>query len=313
MRKFAIITDSSSDLTQSLREQYDVDFIPNRFFIGEKEYCGDPDWSAMPLKDFYDYMREGNRIRTSQISTIDCKEKFEYYLKQGYDILSLSCPAVLSSTVNVTYHIRDELAPLYPDQKIICIDTNISSAGLGLLCIKASLLRAEGKTLDEVADWVQANKQCVNQEGSVDKLTYLKMAGRISAASAFFGGLLSIKPLIIADIHGYNVALEKVKGRKVSIDRTVERVIENYTGDQLKDIFIHNTDCYDDAMEIKRQLMEKLNLADEKVHIGNINAAIGASVGPGMFGVYFFGKEVTYDSKAKQEKNDGQKMVSSKT
>ncbi len=299
MSKFAIITDSSSDLTQSLREQYDVDFIPNRFFIGEKEYCGDPDWSAMPLKDFYDYMREGNRIRTSQISTIDCKEKFEYYLKQGYDVLSLSCPAVLSSTVNVTYHIRDELAPLYPDQKIICIDTTISSAGLGLLCIKASLLRDEGKTIDEVADWVQANKQCINQEGSVEKLTYLKMAGRISAASAFFGGLLSIKPLIIADIHGYNVAIEKVKGRKTSIIRTAERVAMNYTGEQLPDIYIQHSDCEEDALLVKQEILARVDVKPEQIHIGNINAAIGASVGPGMFGVYFFGKEVTFDSTKK--------------
>ena len=299
MRKFVIITDSSSDLSKPYREKYDLVCMPTRFYIDGKEYPAEPDWLSVDIKYFYDYLRAGNRITTSQISNSVCMETFEKYLKEGYDILTISCTAALSSTVNVCYHTRDELAPKYPEAKIICIDSTLSSAGLGMLCIMASNLRAEGKTIEEVAEWVQTNKKFVNQEGSVDNLKYLKQAGRVSAASAFFGGLLNIKPLIISDIHGYNVAIEKVKGRKASIDRTVERILENYTGEQFKDVFIHNTDCYEDAMEIKRQLMEKLNLADENIHIGNINAAIGASVGPGMFGVYFFGKEVTYDSKAK--------------
>lgn len=299
MKKFAIITDSSSDLIKEFRDKYDIDCIPIRFFIDCKEYAADPDWTAYPIKDFYDYLRAGNRIATSQISTNDCKETFEKNLKEGYDILSISCTGALSSTVNVCRRIKEELSPLYPDRQIICIDSTISSAGLGLICIKAAMLREEGKSIEEVAKWVEENKKFANQEGSVDKLSYLKAAGRVSAMSAFFGGLLSIKPLIISDVHGYNVALEKVKGRKNSYIRTAERVAMNYTGTQLADIFIHHTDCAEDAEIVKQEILNRVNIKPEQIHIGNINAAIGASVGPGMFGVYFFGKEVTFDSKAK--------------
>ncbi|MBE7060913.1 MAG: DegV family protein [Clostridiales bacterium] len=299
MNKFAIITDSSSDLVKSFRDEFDIECIPIRFFHNDKEYAADPDWTAMPVKEFYDIVRSGVRIRTSQISTVACKETFEKYLKEGYDILSISCTGALSSTVNVCYRTRDELSPLYPERKIICIDSCISSAGLGILCLKASLLRKEGKSIEEVAEWVENNKKFIHQEGSVDKLSYLKAAGRISAASAFFGGLLSIKPMIISDVHGYNVAIEKVKGRKNSIIRTAERVAQNYTGEGYPDIFIHNTDCYEDALLVKQEILARVNVKEEQIHIGNINAAIGASVGPGMFGVYFYGKEVTFDSKAK--------------
>lgn len=299
MRKFAIITDSSSDLAKPFREKYDIECINTRFFYKDTEYDADPDWSTLPIKEFYDYLRAGNRITTSQISVSACTETFEKNLKEGYDILSISCTAALSSTVNVCYHVRDELQKKYPEQKIICIDSTISSAGLGILCIKASLLRAEGKTLEETADWVEKNKLFINQEGTVEDLNYLKKAGRVSAASAFFGGLFNIKPLIISDINGCNVAIEKVKGRKASLIRTVERIVENYTGKEYSDIFIHNTDCEDAALFIKDETMKRLGLNEENFHIGNINAAIGASVGPGMIGVYFYGKEVTYDSKAK--------------
>jgi len=299
MHKFVILTDSSSDFDLALREKYDVHYIPNRFNYEGKEYEDDTDWKTLPLNEFYDYLRTGKRITTSQISAVTCAETFEKYLQEGYDILSLSCPAVLSSTVNVCFNTRDKLQEKYPDRKIICIDAKISSGGLALLCIRASQLRAEGKTIDEVAAWVEDNKRFVHQEGSVESLTYLKRAGRVSAVSAFFGGLLQIKPMIIADVHGYNVAIEKVKGRKASLLRTLERMTENFRPEICPYVCIHHTVCEADALFLKEEILKRFPIKDEDVQIGNVNAVMGASVGPGMFGVYFFGTEVTFDSKAK--------------
>ena len=299
MHKFVILTDSSSDFDLALREKYDVHYIPNRFNYEGKEYEDDTDWKTLPLNEFYDYLRTGKRITTSQISAVTCAETFEKYLQEGYDILSLSCPAVLSSTVNVCFNTRDKLQEKYPDRKIICIDAKISSGGLALLCIRASQLRAEGKTIDEVATWIEDNKRFVHQEGSVESLTYLKRAGRVSAVSAFFGGLLQIKPMIISDVHGYNVAIEKVKGRKASLLRTLERMAENFRPEICPYVCIHHTVCESDALFLKEEILKRFPIKDEDVQIGNVNAVMGASVGPGMFGVYFFGTEVTFDSKAK--------------
>ena len=299
MNKFVIITDSSSDLDATLREKYDLHYIPNRFSYQGKEYNDDTDWQVLSQQEFYDYLRAGNRIITSQISAVACEETFEKFLKEGYDILTLSCPEVLSSTVNVCRSKRDKMKEKYPERKIICIDTTISSGGLTLLCIKASELRAEGKTIEETAQWVEENKKFIHQEGSVENLNYLKRAGRISATSAFFGGLLHIKPMIVSDIHGYNVAIEKVKGRKTSLLRTVERMLENIRPEICPYIFIHHTACEEDALFLKAEILKKVNVKEEDIHIGNINAVMGASVGPGMFGVYFYGTEVTFDSKVK--------------
>ena len=104
--------------------------------------------------------------------------------------------------------------------------------------------------------------------------------------------------MIISDIHGYNVAVEKVKGRKNSLVRAVERTVAEYDGSVFKDIYITNADCVEEAEEVKAMLMEKLNLTADEVHLCTLNAVMGASVGPGMIGIYCYGKEVTYDSKA---------------
>ena len=299
MKKYIIITDSSSDLDAALREKYDLHYIPNRFNYEGKEYNDDTDWQTFPIDQFYDYLRAGNRITTSQISAVVCEETLKKFLDEGYDVLAISTPAVLSSTANVFVNTCEKLKDAYPDRKMIAIDAKISSGGLALLCIRASQLRAEGKTIDETAAWVEENKKFIHQEGSVDNLAYLKRAGRISAASAFFGGLLNIKPMIISDVHGYNVAVEKVKGRNASVMRTLEKLEQNIRPEICPYIFIHHTVCQEEALFLKEEILKRINVKEEDIHIGNVNAVMGASVGPGMFGVYFYGTEVTYDSRVK--------------
>ena len=299
MNKFVIITDSSSDFDVALREKYDVHYIPNRFYYKGEEFKDDTDWKTLSLEDFYGYMREGNRITTSQISKLACAETFEKFLTEGYDILCLSCPAALSSTANVCANTRDKLQEKYPERKIICIDAKISSGGLTLLCMRASELRAEGKTLEETAAWVEANKLFIHQVGSVESLTYLKRAGRVSAVGAFFGGILNIKPIIISDIHGYNVAVEKVKGRKASVTRSLEYMEAHFKPEVCPYVCIHHTVCESDALALKEEILKRFPIKESDIHVGNVNAVMGASVGPGMFGIFFYGDEVTLDSKAK--------------
>ena len=162
---------------------------------------------------------------------------------------------------------------------------------------RASELRAEGKTIEEVADWVTANRKNVNQEFTVEKLTYLKQAGRVSAASAFFGGILSVKPIIISDINGNNAAVEKVKGRRASIQRIVERFKERYLSCEGQKVMITHADCREEAEELKQLIEEAIPDKDVPIHIGYVGPIIGASAGPGTLGVCFIGKEVTFDSK----------------
>ena len=299
MNKFVIISDSSSDLDAALREKYDLYYIPNRFSYKGEDYVDDTDWKTLSLNEYYDYLREGNRIITSQISKVACEETFEGFLRDGYDILSISCPAVLSSTANVCANVRDKLQRKYPERKIVCIDAKISSGGLALLCVKASELRSEGKTLDEVAAWIEENKLCIHQVGSVESLTYLKRAGRVSAVGAFFGGILNIKPIIISDVHGYNVAIEKVKGRKASIERSLEYMQEHFQPEICPYVFIHHTACETDALLLKEEVLKRFKISESDIHIGNVNGVMGASVGPGMFGLFYYGTRVTFDSKAK--------------
>jgi len=299
MRDFAIISDTSCGLEKKFRDQYGIEYVCMRYNYGEKEVLGSLDWEEISAEAFYKMMREGTRFCTSQVPVKDYEETFEKAIKDGKDILSISCTSAISGSVNASLIAKDTLLKKYPDAKIICIDSENCCYGLGILCLKASELRADGKTIEETAEWVNENRKYIHQEGTVDSLVYLKQAGRVSGASAFFGGLLNIKPMIISDKKGYNVAVEKVKGRANSLKRILERFKERYVPGGYDKIFISHADCISDAEYLKTEL-QKIVAPNVEIHIGYVVSPIGATVGPGMIGLYFYGVEETYDSTAEK-------------
>ncbi|MBQ8882851.1 MAG: DegV family protein [Clostridia bacterium] len=297
MKKFVILGDSTCDLNGELRKKYDIDYAPMRFSIDGEDYEADLDYKRLTPHEFYDIMRGGKRIITAQVPAHTFEEKFTEYAKAGEDILYISCSSGLSASINSAKLVADEVMNAYPDCKIVCVDSLCSSMGQGLLCIIASNLRAEDKTIDEVAKFIEENRLKANQECTADKLSYLRQAGRVSAASAFFGGLLNIKPIIISDVKGRNAAIEKVKGRKNSIDKLVERTVKGYEQNPyFSDVCVVHADCPEDADILCEKLLEALPITRENIHIGFIGPIVGASAGPGTISTYFFGKEVTYSA-----------------
>ena len=293
MKQFVIVTDSCSDLPRETREQYNIDYLPMRVIFNEKDMPASLDWEQISFEDFYGLMRDGVRVKTSQVNANEYVAAFEEYIKKGFDILSISCSSALSSSFKGSLVARDELKQKFPEAEIICIDSRNSCWGLGLLCITASKLRAEGKTLAETADYIEKNKQRMNQFCTVESLTYLKRAGRVSATSAVFGGLLQVKPIIISDVNGQNGAIEKVKGRKNSFVRLVQMFMEAYEDDPYQRVVVAHADCIADAETLKSMLEEKFAGKSVEIEIQKVGPIIGASAGPGTVAIYGFGKEVT--------------------
>ena len=295
MKKFVIVTDSCADLDRELREKFDIDYLMMSVHFDGKELPASLDWEQISFKDFYNLMRDGVRVKTSQVNACEYSAAFAKYIEDGFDVLSISCSSALSSSYKGSLVARDELKEKYPEAKIICIDSRNSCAGLGSLCITASRLRAEGKTIEETAEYIEKNKQRMNQFCTVESLTYLKRAGRVSATSAVFGGLLQVKPIIISDVNGQNGAIEKVKGRKNSFERLVQMFIEAYEPDPYQCVVVAHADCLADAETLKSMLEAKFkekNIQSE-IEIRKVGPIIGASAGPGTVAIYGFGKEVT--------------------
>ena len=290
MKNFVIIADSTSDLHADLREQYQIDYVRMNYVIDGVEYPASLDWENHSSREFYDMMRNGKRIMTTQVTREEYTEKFKSYLEQGKDVLYISCSSALSGSVNLAVVISKELEAEYPDRKVICIDSLCSSLGQGYMLIRAAQLRTEGKTLEETAAYIEENKLKFNQFGTVGDLNYLKRAGRVKASSAFFGNMFGIKPIIISDRNGQNYATEKVKGSANAKLKIAERMAE-IVDDEKKYLFISHADCLEEAEQLRDKILEVIPF--ENVIIGTIGPIVGSCVGPGTIISFCYGKEVT--------------------
>lgn len=293
MRKFVIYTDSCSDLTKEERQQYDIQYIPMYLVYNGEERFADLDWTEEDRQKFYQDIRDGVRIKTAQIMQSTYEETFEKEILAGNDVLSISCSSALSASVLASYKARDVLLEKYPDAKIICVDSLSAVRALGILCLTASQMRAEGKTIEEVGAWLEEHKLEINQEATPEKLTYMKAAGRVSATSAFFGGLLNIKPIIISDVKGRNLAVEKVKGRHTSFVRVAERMAERYEDVPYQNVCISHAVCPEGAEELKKEILARLPQLEGKITTTWMGPIIGATCGPGIVSAFFYGKKVT--------------------
>lgn len=291
MSEFVIIADSTSDLTKDVREKYDVDYVAMNYVIDGTEYVASLDWETHSAKEFYDFMRNGKRATTTQVPREAFISKFTHYLKEGKDVLYISCSSALSGSVNLAKVIAAELAEEYKDNKVVCVDSLCSSLGQGFMVIRASELRKEGKSIDETAQYIEDNKLKVNQFGTVDNLDYLRRAGRVKASSAFFGNMFGIKPIIISDIIGQNYAVEKVKGAGNAKAKIAQRVAEVVEEDGMDCLYITHADCVEDAEALRDKILELVPF--KNVMMNNIGPIVGSCVGPGTIIAYCYGKKVT--------------------
>ncbi len=291
MRNFVMVVDSTADLPKELRDQYGILYCPMNINYEGKELKASLDWEEYSPKELYDWMRAGKLIKTTQVPYQVFYDKFKGLLEEDLDIIYLSCSSALSGSINTAISVANELKEEYPDHKIYCVDSLISSLGQGFMAIDAVKQKQQGATIEEVVTWLNEHRLTYNQIATVASLDYLKRAGRVKTSKAFFGNLFNVKPLIISDVVGQNYAFKKARGRSASLQELVNYTKEKIIDPENQVIGISHADAFDDALMIKEELQKALPIKD--IYISYIGPIVGSSVGPGTIGVYFVGPEVT--------------------
>ena len=289
---FKVIADSTCDLTKELRDQYDIDYCHMQITCDDKEYLADLDYKLYSVKELYDWMRNGKRVYTSQVTALEYQTVFSKYLEQGLDVLYIACSSALSASINTALLVKETLEKKFPGRKVVVIDSLLSCIGQGMMAIKASELQKEGKSLEEVEHWVNENKLRFNQFATVENLNYLKAAGRVKASKAFFGNLFVVKPILISDVNGRNYAVSKRKGRKGSILEICKMAIDAMEGDFEQTVYVAHADAGEDC-ELLKETLTQLEPRIKNIVTVTFGPIIGASTGPGTLGIFVYGKEVT--------------------
>ena len=156
MSEYMIMTDSTVDLPKEyLTEELGVPYIPLTYLIDGQSY---EDMIGLTGEEFFAKVRAGSMPTTSQINPEQAREALEPYLKEGKDILYIAFSSGLSGTYNSIRMAAEELQEEYPERKLIVIDSLCACMGEGLLVYKAVQMKRAGKSLEEVAAWVEENK-----------------------------------------------------------------------------------------------------------------------------------------------------------
>lgn len=299
MKPVKIITDSCSDLTGELLEKYNIDYAKMRYTYKGVENEAILTWSEEKIHELYNVMREGERVTTAQVPAEEYTKIFTKYIEEGYDIVSISCSSKQSSSVNTSIVVADEVMAKYEGAKIICIDSLNSCVPLGALVIEAAKMAQEGKGADEIGAWVIANRKKVLQFATVHSLKTLYKAGRVKGATAFFGNLLGVKPILINDVDGYQTGLKKVKGRQKSFEEVVNLLKENIINPEEQTVYFAHSDCNSEEVELLKNMIKDA-IPCKEIYVSYIGPIIGGSIGPDAVALAAFGKEVTF--KAEESK-----------
>ena len=284
--QFDIVTDSSCNLLDKTIDEFGIHILPLRFMSEGEEFQSYTQGEKSDLQRFYTMMREGKVFTTSLPYQQKSEELLRNLLESGRDILYIGFSSGLSGTYEATAGILDALRPLYPARKIYHTDTRAASMGEGLLVYKAACMARDGESIEDVHGWIEANKFNLAHWFTVDDLVYLFRGGRVSRTSAWAGQLLNIKPVLHMDNAGHLIPMEKVRGRKKSIQRMFDHMAESAlqpVGDQT--VFISHGDCEDDANYLADMIRGQLGVSD--ICINFVDPVIGAHSGPGTLALFF--------------------------
>lgn len=277
MSRVKIVTDSSADMPPEVVEELGITVLPITIHLGQKSLRDGVDITPA------DFVTRMANTLTSPTTTAPTQKQFEEIFteltKGGGEVVAIHASSKLSSAFR---NAQRAALPLLGRSKIIVVDSQLITVGLGMLVTAAGRAAARGESLEEVVKLVRGMIPRIYIGFFVETLDYLERGGRIGKAQALLGNMLSIKPLLILE-EGEIVALEKVRTRAKAIEKLVEFITE-FTHIQ-KMVVLHGNTPQDVATLIEQTnlLMPNLDIAVD--HYGPVTAT---HVGTDALGVVVY-------------------------
>lgn len=289
MKTYQIVTDATSDLPLELVGKLDVHVIPMHCAIDGDDYLITADNRNLSSHDFYDMLRAGRVSSTTQVNGETFKAEVRPFLKDGLDVLYICFSSGLSSTYASIRIAIEDLAEEFPERKLRIVDSLSATGGEGLLVYHAVKRMEDGMGLDELAQWIEDNKLHFAHWFTVDDLKFLKRGGRVSATAALVGTVLSVKPIMHVDNEGRLIPVDKVRGRRKSLEELVAHMEKSAIRPADQTVFISHGDTPEDAAYIEKLVRERLGV--KNVFIGPVGPVVGSHGGPGIICLFFLAEE----------------------
>ncbi len=272
-RKVAVITDSATDIPQSLRNQYDITVVPLSITFGSETFVDGVDLS--PPQFVERLGREKDLPKTSQPPSAHFAEAFRAAHDQGMDVVCVDISSDISGTYNSARMAAEQVDPA----RVRVVDSRGATMQAGWVAVEAARAAASGADIDAVEQAALGAINRANCFAVLQSLDYVYKGGRIGRASHMVGSALGIKP-ILNFIDGVVTPVERVRTWKKALARAIELAADS---GQLTDIAVLHADNLTDADATAAKLQQQF--PDANIVIDWVGSTIGTYSGPGAIGI----------------------------
>ena len=260
MGEYVISCCTAADLSEEYLNKREIPFLCFHFEVDGVDYLDDMG-KSLSLEQLFKKMDAGASTKTSQVSVSEYSDFFRGILSEGKDLIHVT----LSSGITGSYNsaCRSQRGRLRRNSRtgsFLWLTRLRHRADTDFLLTKMADLRDEGMSIEELYNWIEANKTRLNHWFFTSDLTYFIRGGRVSKTAGAVGQILNICPLLNVDFEGRLIPREKIRTKKKVIRRTVEKMEEladdglDYSGK----VFISNSACEEDAKQVSDLIEEKI-------------------------------------------------------
>ena len=283
---YQIVTDSCCDLPYQVLQTANVEYLSMKLQLEGQELVDDLG-KTFNYDNYIAQLKNGATPTTSQINVGQYLEFFRPYVEKQVPILYIAFSSGLSGSYNSALQAVEILKEEYPDPQIQVFDTKAASIGEGLLVLEAVRLKNEGKTIEELWEWLEKNYLKVHSWVTVDDLKHLERGGRISKTSATLGSILNVKPIITVDKEGRLTNIGKVRGRNKSIQKIVEETVKTIVAPLEQTVYIAYAGDLESAEKTKQLLEENIKMKEVKLY--PLGPTIASHTGYGCIAIFSMG------------------------
>lgn len=276
-QRIGLICDSTADFPSGLEKELGLHILPVHIMVDGQDHLHG---QTISNTDVVEALKQKRDVYTKPFYPHECADYFEKLLEKYDRVVSFHLSTELSGNYNSAVA---ALNLMFEDeaQRIKVMDLRGVSVSLGLVVKKAVELLREDDNLDTLDARLQPYIRGLFMGFTVEDLAWLKKGGRVSAFTAFVGGMLDIKPIIRLE----NAALipkDRMRGKKPALKRLVDMAETQYRKLEGNcDIWVAYTGNLEEAMVTRGRLAERLSRQADDIHLAEAGATISVHTGPG--------------------------------
>lgn len=275
-----IVTDSTSEISQSTAKELDITVLPLQILIDGKSYL---DGIDIHNEEFFKYMRTATVLpKTAQVNVDTFVKTFDSFSPEDEVLVIL-----ISSLLSGTYQAATLAKSMTSHPKVTIMDSTQATMGLGALVYAANQFKRDGLNAAQIVEKLNEILPRMVLAAGFDDLRYLKMGGRIPGALTTVLGTFNLKPIITmknGKIHMASATIGMTRAMVHMINHLKKTDV-----DFTLPAFLGHTDT-PQYFEKFKAMVVKANPAfpvDKQLSVG---ATVGSHAGPGCVAIVYFAK-----------------------